>query len=415
LNISEKYNRNLIESSPDPFVAIGTNGIITDVNTAAENATGIPREKLIGSVFSEYLTEPEKAVAGFQQVLREGKVFNVELNLKHSSGYTTPVLYNASLYKDDEGKIVGVITISRDISAIRKYENELIHLRNHIEQIAEQKAKELVIANKELIFHKIEKADRAAELLIANRELAFQNQEKDKRASELANANKELLLQIIMRKNSEEELMQQKEYLEISNKKIAHLLKQSINVISKIGELRDVYTAGHQNKVAELAIAIAREMELPDETIQNISYGALIHDIGKIYIPSDILNKPGKISNLEYQILQTHVERSYDVVKEIDFSPQIPTMIYQHHERLDGSGYPLGLTSDQIIIESRILAVADVVEAMSAHRPYRASLGIDAALVEISTNKGSKFDSDVVDICIKLFREQGFAFTCKLI
>jgi putative nucleotidyltransferase with HDIG domain len=209
--------------------------------------------------------------------------------------------------------------------------------------------------------------------------------------------------------------MQQKEYLEISNKKIAHLLKQSINVISKIGELRDVYTAGHQNKVAELAIAIAREMELPDETIQNISYGALIHDIGKIYIPSDILNKPGKISNLEYQILQTHVERSYDVVKEIDFSPQIPMMIYQHHERLDGSGYPLGLTSDQIIIESRILAVADVVEAMSAHRPYRASLGIDAALVEISTNKGSKFDSDVVDICIKLFREQGFAFTCKLI
>jgi putative nucleotidyltransferase with HDIG domain len=206
-------------------------------------------------------------------------------------------------------------------------------------------------------------------------------------------------------------IAKQKEFLEISNKKLVEMLKQTINAISKIGELRDVYTAGHQKKVAELSIEIAREIGLSDEEILNISYGAQIHDIGKIYIPTDILNKPGKISNLEYQILQTHAEQGYEVVKEIDFAPRIPIMIYQHHERLDGSGYPQGLAGDQIIIESRILGVADVVVSMNEHRPYRAALGINAALEEISLHRGTKFDSNVVDACITLFREKGFEFT----
>lgn len=187
-------------------------------------------------------------------------------------------------------------------------------------------------------------------------------------------------------------------------------LQQTISTISKIGELRDVYTAGHQRRVRNLACAIAVEIGLTESEIMNLSYGALIHDIGKIYIASDILNKPGKISNLEYQILQTHSELGYNIVKEVEFPDVIPTMIYQHHERIDGSGYPKGLSGDQIIIESRILAVADVVEAMSSHRPYRPALGIDAALEEIENFKGMKFDAKVVDICIQLIREKGFIF-----
>lgn len=208
-----------------------------------------------------------------------------------------------------------------------------------------------------------------------------------------------------------DEIELQRDSLLASNTKLAYLLNQSVKSISRIGELRDAYTAGHQRRVQDLSCAIARQLGLSDNTIINLSYGALIHDIGKIYIPSEILNKPGKISNLEFQIIQTHVEHGYNVIKEIDFPAEIPDMVYQHHERLDGSGYPQGLYGEEIIIESRILAVSDVVEAMTSHRPYRPALGIDAALNEISTHKGHRYDSRVVDACIQLFKEKGFKFS----
>jgi PAS domain S-box-containing protein/putative nucleotidyltransferase with HDIG domain len=215
---------------------------------------------------------------------------------------------------------------------------------------------------------------------------------------------------ITERKKMENELRVQRNNLISSNVKLETLLQQSINAISRIAELRDVYTAGHQDRVAKLACAIAQELGLPEATITNISFGARVHDIGKIYIASDILNKPGKLSSLEHEIIQTHSEQGYEVVKEIDFPSQIKTMIYQHHERLDGSGYPQRLVGDQIIIESRILAVADVVEAMTSHRPYRPALGIDEALEELQSHKTTKYDSDVVNICLKLFRENLFEF-----
>ena len=216
---------------------------------------------------------------------------------------------------------------------------------------------------------------------------------------------------ITKRKQLEQKLMEYREHLEDSNRMLAHRLEQSIAAISKIGELRDAYTAGHQRRVKELACAIAAEMGLSDETIKNISYGAIIHDIGKTYIASDILNKPGKISDLEYQMLQTHVAYGYDVVKEIGFPSEIPTMILQHHERIDGSGYPEGLTGDKLLLESKILGVSDVVEAMTSHRPYRPALGLDAALEEIAAFSGQKYDSEVVEICIRLFKEKGFMFS----
>ena len=198
-----------------------------------------------------------------------------------------------------------------------------------------------------------------------------------------------------------------------ANEVLKQRLEQSINAISMIGELRDVYTAGHQKRVRQLACEIGRRCGMSEEAIANLSYGALIHDIGKIKIASDILNKPGKITSLEYQILQTHAEYSYNIVREIDLPQEILTMIHQHHERLDGSGYPNRLVGDQIILESRILAVADVVEAMTSHRPYRPALGIDAALAEILSGRGTKYDPVIVDFCVKLFREEGFAFATE--
>ena len=213
------------------------------------------------------------------------------------------------------------------------------------------------------------------------------------------------------RRKMEEEIEKQHQSLIASNEVLKKRLEQSINAISKVVELRDVYTAGHQKRVKELACQIGARLGMTQEAIINLSYGALIHDIGKIYIASDILNKPGKITNLEYQILQTHAEYSYNIAQEMDLPQVILTMVRQHQERLDGSGYPNHCKGDEIILESRILAVADVVEAMTSHRPYRAALGIDAALNEIESGKDVKYDAVVVDHCVALFRDEGFTFS----
>lgn len=224
-----------------------------------------------------------------------------------------------------------------------------------------------------------------------------------------------LIRDITSRRRLEKEFEKQHQTLLETNAILQKRLEQSINAISKIGELRDVYTAGHQRRVQQLACEIGLRCGMTQDAITNLSYGALIHDIGKIYVASDILNKPGKITNLEYQILQTHAEYSYHIAQEMDLPQVILTMVLQHHERLDGTGYPNHLTQDEIILESRILAVADVVEAMTSHRPYRPALGLDAALAEIQAGRGTKFDAQVVDLCIALFREEGFAFTTSAI
>jgi len=178
--------------------------------------------------------------------------------------------------------------------------------------------------------------------------------------------------------------------------------------MSTIVELKDPYTAGHQKRVARLAAALAEEIGLPANKVDYIRTAALIHDIGKLYVPSDIMSKPGKLSDLEYKIIRTHSESSHDILKSIDFPWPIADIAWQHHERMDGSGYPVGLKSDEILVEARILAVADVVEAMASHRPYRPALGVDQALEEISANRDKLYDSVVVDACIRLFKEKAF-------
>jgi len=185
-------------------------------------------------------------------------------------------------------------------------------------------------------------------------------------------------------------------------------LTDSIAAMSKIVEIRDPYTAGHQTRVADLSVAIARELKLPEERVKYIRIAALIHDIGKIYIPSDILSKPGKLRDMEWQLIKIHAQGSYDILKTIEFPWPIAQIAWQHHERLDGSGYPQGLDGVHILLEAKILAVADVVEAMSSYRPYRPALGIEKALDEISRNRGVLYDPNIVDACLKLFNENSF-------
>jgi PAS domain S-box-containing protein len=188
-------------------------------------------------------------------------------------------------------------------------------------------------------------------------------------------------------------------------------LEESIKAIASTVESRDQYTAGHMRRVGMLSMAIAGAMGLSKDTMRGIELASAIHDVGKIAIPVEILVKPGKLTNVEYMLVQTHVDAGYDIVKNIQFTWPVAEMIHQHHERMDGSGYPRGLKGDEILLGARIIAVADVVEAMSMNRPYRVVLGLDAAIEEIKQGRGRLYDPEVVDACVGLFANKKFSFT----
>lgn len=203
-----------------------------------------------------------------------------------------------------------------------------------------------------------------------------------------------------------------REELRKANVELQRALKGTIEVIQQMVEARDPYTSGHQRRVAELVVAIAREMRLPEDScVSVIQMAALIHDIGKTAVPSDILSKPGKLTAAEMMLVKSHPQVGYDILSRAQLPDPVAEVVLQHHERLDGSGYPRGLTDDAILPEAQILAAADVVEAMSSHRPYRQALGIVAALDEVSAGRGIRYDADVVDACFTVFHEGHFAFS----
>lgn len=198
--------------------------------------------------------------------------------------------------------------------------------------------------------------------------------------------------------------------LKANVEKLRKALAGTIQAMAHTVEAKDAYTAGHQHRVANLARAVAQKMDIYEEQVDGIRMAGVIHDLGKISIPAEILSKPSKLSPLEFSLIQTHSQTGYDILKGIDFQWPIARIVLQHHERLDGSGYPYGIKGDEILIEARILAVSDVVEAMTTHRPYRASLGLDAALEEITKNKNILYDAAVVDTIMDLIIKKGFRF-----
>ncbi len=201
---------------------------------------------------------------------------------------------------------------------------------------------------------------------------------------------------------------QDREKIQQSLRQLGKAMNSTIQAMAKMVEMRDPYTSGHQVRVARLACAIAKELSLPEEKIKGLYMASVIHDIGKIAVPAAILSRPGHQSESEINIIKDHPQVGYDILKNIEFPWPVAQMVVQHHERMDGSGYPRGLSGEEIMLEARILGVADVVESISSHRPYRPALGMDKALEEILKNKGVLYDSAVVDACVRLYVQKGF-------
>lgn len=238
------------------------------------------------------------------------------------------------------------------------------------------------------------------ELLQAQNELRRFNEELERQVQERTAS---LHLEVVQRQIAQEEL-------EESLGKLKKTLDGTVLALTTVIESRDPYTSGHQKRVSILACAIAREMGLPEKQIGGIRVAGILHDIGKIHVPAEILTRPSRLSKIEFAMIKTHPEIGYEIMKTIENPWSVADMILQHHEKLNGSGYPGGLKDKEILLESKILCVADVVEAMASHRPYRASLGIEKALEEIMNHKGIFYDPTVVNACIKVFKEKNFTF-----
>ena len=287
-----------------------------------------------------------------------GKVQAFDLQLNHA-GRTTHYEVRAAVFYRNE-----VLAVVRDVTARRVAEEAMAKLKEALEAKVQEQSSELTQLRE-----------------------AFQRQ-----VALLA----------------EEEEVSKKSF-----SKVERLLEDTIGAIVTIVQKKDPYTAGHQQRVSQLACAIGREMGLNSEQIRVIRIASLLHDLGKVFIPTEILAKPGKLSKVEFSMVKSHPEADYQILKKIDFSCAIADIVRQHHERLDGSGYPLGLKGDAILLEARIISVADVVEAMVSSRPYRPAPGLEAAMKEIEEGKGKAYDPDAVDACTKLFREGKFDFEAK--
>jgi PAS domain S-box-containing protein/putative nucleotidyltransferase with HDIG domain len=599
------YNRRLIEASLDPLVTIGPDGRITDVNAATEAATGRSRRELVGSDFSDYFSDPAQARAGYEQAFRDGFVSHCALEIRRADGTLIPVIYNASVYRDEMGEVAGVFAAARDVSGLRQAEAEIRRLasfprlsplpiiefdrglrvrfvnpameavlrttkiRDPIEFVPARWAwelsrdegmdsdatdvQEIQIAGRifeERIFFSREfqslriwladiterkQAEWAAERLNHTlRTLSSANQTLVRAANEpellrnmcrvlveaggyrmawigLARHDDDKTVEVAAVAGHDEGYVQHAQiswadtergrgptgtairtgqpqinanfatdprmgpwrtealtrgyassvalplkgptgvfgaltiyagepnafgseelslFVELADdlaygigalravgereqavRRLHDSLEDTIGALASTVEIRDPYTAGHQRRVAKLAAKIAERMGLPEDQTRGILLAGLIHDVGKINVPAEILSKPGELTPLEMQFVRSHAQTGYDIIKGVEFPWPIAEAVLQHHERLDGSGYPRGLAGEAIIVEARILAVADVTEAITAHRPYRPAMGLDAALAEIEGGKGRLYDAAAVDACVALFRNQGFTFS----
>jgi len=444
LKISEEFSSSLMKNSPAPIMVLNADYSMRFMNPAFEKLIGYKLSSVIGKKppypwwekemhkkSDEILEEISKKRVHFYSTLfltKDGKTRYLDIT-------STPIKKN--------GKLKYIMGIGTDVTEKREAEHVIESERNKLKSLIDGLANteigidivgldyKIYYQNKvlkdrfgklsgKLCYEKymdIDKPCNTCNIKNAVREkrvFETELQGRDKRYYKILSAPLfnpdgtidkviEVVIDITERKRAEEELINSRE-------KLKETLNGAINTLAAIVETKDPYTYGHQQRVCLLATTIAKELKLEDNRIEAIRVSALIHDIGKVNIPASILSKPGKLTDIEFNMIKTHPQLSYDMLKNIKFPLPIVDIILQHHEKLDGSGYPKGLKGKDIMLEAKILTVSDVVEAMSSHRPYRPALGISVAIEEIKKNKDILYDPVAVDTCVKIITKKGFKF-----
>ena len=444
LRESEERFRVVFEKAPIGIMHYDQTSTVTECNAKFVEIIGAPKEKFIGFNMIRQLRDEQMRKAVIASL--DGQVGFYEGNYSSvTAGKLTPVRAIYQPIFSPEGLISGGITIFEDITERQRAVSELklkenlldsasdsifLHdlegnflYMNEAAYITRWYAKEELLSLGAWALATPEAAvyqDDIRRELWANGELIFESEHRRKDGSiipveifarVLIVEGQEMILSIardITERHRAEEALKE------SLARTTEVQDGTIEALAALSEARDPYTAGHQRRVTRLACAVARELGLPADRVAGLRVIGLLHDMGKISVPAEILSKPGKLSDTEFAIIKSHAQAGYEIVKEIRFPWPVAEVILQHHERLDGSGYPQGLQGDEIVLDAKILAVADVVEAMASHRPYRPAWGIELALEEIAQKKGVLYDPEVVDACLKLFAEKGFQFDEKL-
>jgi PAS domain S-box-containing protein/putative nucleotidyltransferase with HDIG domain len=440
-----KFRAALLDSATDSIMVMSDDEKkIIYANNAAYSSLGYGREEFIGKGLQEFiLPSLERMVPEVDKKAEDKGIAVFEsINIRKDKSLI-PVEVHGSFIESDGEKFF--IAISHDITERKKAENELAVEHRRMEMVTSNVGVGLALISKDYrtvwannvlksMFGEVEgeicystynklpdicpwcgvkRVFETGEERVETEAHGFDNNGNEVWSKIVAtpfrNENGEItgalevVIPITESKRAEEALKQ-------SNAALLKTMDDTVQAMAVTCEMRDPYTAGHQHRVAQLAVAIAEELHLSDKEKKGIRVASLLHDIGKMSIPAEILNKPGKLSQIEFNLVKMHVQAGYDILEGIEFPWPVARIVYQHHERMDGSGYPAALAGKDIMIEAKILSVADTVEAMVSHRPYRAALGIDKALEEISLNRGKLYDADVVDACLKVFGDKGFIF-----
>ena len=437
----EKY-RSLVENLGDIVYTVDINGTATYISPVVESILGYHPSEITGRAFADFIYQEDLVLCleHFQRCL-SGQVTIGEYRLLNKIGQvrwvrssnkpvldgdnvigTTGVLSDITDRKHAEAKHQIIIETALDGFLLSNLEGEFLEVNDsYCSMIGYTRAELLnmsisdieAVETPEMIAHRIRKITEQGSDRFETRHRCKDGTIIDVEVSVNHHDAGEgqhfvFIRNITERKRVEEELKQ-------SLEKLLKASQATIQAMAATIESKDPYTAGHQCRVAELSRAIAQDMGFQDDEVEGVYRAAIIHDIGKIYIPVEILSKPSQLTNIELNLIKMHPQAGYDILKSIDFPWPIADIVLGHHERLDGSGYPRGLCADEISMESRILSVADVVEAITSHRPYRPAIGIEKALNEISRYSGILYDQTVVEACLNLFKENRFRFNDEII
>jgi len=445
---SEVKYRSLIETSSSGVAVADRNGVLTMINDRLCQIYGYSRDEVLGRQFFDFIHPDDRAkiTKDFMEAVASSQTLPaIEFRGVHKDGSVIWLFTNPSALVI-EGNLAGFSVIIQDITSLKQAEKALKESEQRYRSLFQHNPLMTYSIDQQGYFTSINAAaqkisgysEEEALKLHFSRLIPTEHLETVKRHYEDSMQGKPQSYEaVFISKDGRkidvhvtgvpiiidgnvlgvygiaEDITGRKkaaEDLRAALEKASSTLEGTIEAIAMMSELRDPYTAGHQRMVSQLAVAIAEELGLEHDQVQDLAVAGLLHDVGKVYVPSEILSKPGKLTSLELGLAKAHAEASYNIVRSIKFSGPIAHIVWQHHERMDGSGYPRGLVGDQIMLEARILAVADVVEAMVSHRPYRPALGLDKALDEISRNRAILYDGQVVDACLLLFNEKGFKF-----